>query len=250
MERLPGPPKGRRFERLFDVQRVATAALVLLLVSAGAVWGINHLLGPAQAPAARPSASDAAEAPSASGALATGTVASGTNEFVGPVADAAHKSDRAPSVDGRRPTAPPTIDRVTPPPAIAAAPAAAPANSARPAPPPAGVRGAAERVEVTASPPDAAIYSSRDTDVTPPVILWPQQLGRIPTLGEDQTLIEVVVNPDGSVAQVKARESPRTLDESMVMTMSLSAAKSWIFRPAYKDGRPVRYRQLVPVSVR
>jgi len=248
MERLPlPPPKRRPFERSFDVQRVATTALVLLLACAGAVWGINHLLGPA--PAARPSAPDAAEVPSASGALATGTVASGTNEFVGPVADAARKSDRAPSVDGR-PTAPPTIDRFTPPPAIAAAPAAPPANSARPAPPPAGVRGAAESVEVRASAPDAAIYSSRDADVTPPVILWPQQLGRIPTLGEDQTLIEVVVNPDGSVAQVKARESPRTLDESMVMTMSLSAAKSWIFRPAYKDGRPVRYRQLVPVSVR
>ena len=50
-----------------------------------------------------------------------------------------------------------------------------------------------------------------------------QQLGRIPTLGDDQTMIEIVVNPDGTVAQVKAQQSPQTLDDAMVMTMSANA---------------------------
>ena len=86
----------------------------------------------------------------------------------------------------------------------------------------------------------------------PPFVVWPQQLGRIPGTdhGNDRALIEVVVNSDGTVAQVKAQQSPQTLDDAMILTMSLSAAKSWLFRPALKDGRPVRYRQLIPVSVR
>jgi TonB-like protein len=111
---------------------------------------------------------------------------------------------------------------------------------------------ASERVEVTATKPDTAIYSNRDRDVTPPVVLWPQQLGRVPAGVDpaDLTMIEVVVNADGTVAQVRAQESPRTLDDAMMTTMSLSAAKSWIFRPAYKDGRPVRYRQILPVAIR
>ena len=99
---------------------------------------------------------------------------------------------------------------------------------------------------------DASIYSPSDSDVMPPVVIWPQQLGRIPGTerSEERALIEVVINSDGTVARVRAQQSPQTLDDAMILTMSLSAAKSWRFRPALKDGRPVRYRQLIPVSVR
>ena len=31
--------------------------------------------------------------------------------------------------------------------------------------------------------------------------------------------------------------------------MILSAIKTWRFRPAEKDGLPVRYRQLIPVAI-
>jgi hypothetical protein len=33
--------------------------------------------------------------------------------------------------------------------------------------------------------------------------------------------------------------------DAMVLTMSLSAAKTWRFQPAIKDGQPVRYRKTV-----
>ena len=76
---------------------------------------------------------------------------------------------------------------------------------------------------------------------------WPVPIG----LRRDEiAFVEVIINEDGRVMQVKARESPATLDESMVLTMSLSAAKTWRFQAARKDGNAVKYRQVLPVSLR
>jgi hypothetical protein len=99
---------------------------------------------------------------------------------------------------------------------------------------------------------DSSVYSANDKDVDPPVVLYPQQLGRVPIgLRRDEvTFVEVTINEEGRVMQVKARESPSTLDESMVLTMSLSAAKTWRFQAARKDGKAVKYRQVLPVSLR
>ena len=99
---------------------------------------------------------------------------------------------------------------------------------------------------------DSAVYSAKDKDVDPPIVLYPQQLGRVP-LGlrrDEMAFVEVLLSEDGKVLRVKALEPPSTLDESMVLTMSLSAAKSWRFQPARKDGRAVKYRQVLPVSLR
>ena len=99
---------------------------------------------------------------------------------------------------------------------------------------------------------DSSVYSARDADVAPPVAIYPQQLGRMP-LGvapEDLAMIEVLINTDGTVAEVRAKESPQSLDDAMMITMSMSAAKTWRFQPAQKEGRPVRYRQILPVSLR
>ena len=99
---------------------------------------------------------------------------------------------------------------------------------------------------------DSSVYSRNDKDVEPPVVLYPQQLGRVP-IGlrrDEMAFVEVLLNEEGKVLQVKALESPQSLDESMVLTMSLSAAKSWRFQPAQKDGRAVKYRQVIPVSLR
>ena len=99
---------------------------------------------------------------------------------------------------------------------------------------------------------DAAVYSASDRDVDPPVVLYPQQLGRVP-IGlrrDEMAFVEVLLSEEGRVLQVKSLDSPQSLDESMVLTMSLSAAKSWRFQPARKDGRAVKYRQVLPVSLR
>jgi len=98
--------------------------------------------------------------------------------------------------------------------------------------------------------PDPATYSASDAEVVPPGVVFPQQLGRLPkgTRREDLTTIEVIVNPDGTVGSVKAVEDPQSLADALVVTSSLSAVKSWRFRPALKNGRPVRYRQLISVA--
>jgi hypothetical protein len=81
-------------------------------------------------------------------------------------------------------------------------------------------------------------YRSGDTGVTPPV-----PLARMPRAPEPGTpsnqlqVLEVHVNSDGTV------ETARFVDSapSYRNRWWTSAAKSWRFRPALKDGRPVKY---------
>ena len=61
-------------------------------------------------------------------------------------------------------------------------------------------------------------------------------------------LLAVVQRPlkgHGEVERVKLLSPPRSVHESMI----LSAIKTWRFRPAMKDGQPVRYRRLIPISL-
>ena len=128
----------------------------------------------------------------------------------------------------------------------------APIARATPAPRDAKLPPPELRFETFENVVDSSVYSANDKDVDPPVVLYPQQLGRVP-IGlrrEEVTFVEVMINEEGLVMQVKARESPSTLDESMVLTMSLSAAKTWRFQAARKDGKAVKYRQVIPVSLR
>ena len=56
---------------------------------------------------------------------------------------------------------------------------------------------------------DSSVYSPNDKDVDPPVVLYPQQLGRVP-IGlrrEEIAFVEIIINEEGRVMQVKARES-------------------------------------------
>jgi hypothetical protein len=130
---------------------------------------------------------------------------------------------------------------------------AAAARSVRPAGPVRpGLAPPELRFETSEDVNDGVVYSASDHTVDPPTVLYPQELGRLPRAirRDDMALIEVVINEDGTVAQAKAQEAPRTLDDAMMVTMSLSAAKSWRFQPAQKDGRAVRYRQTIPVTIR
>jgi hypothetical protein len=74
------------------------------------------------------------------------------------------------------------------------------------------------------------------------------QTRRFPaTSADDFAEFEVVVTPAGGVESVRARRVPVTMAEALRVTMSLSAAKTWRFRPGLKDGEPVRYRQVIRV---
>jgi hypothetical protein len=91
----------------------------------------------------------------------------------------------------------------------------------------------------------AGVYSRSDGDVTPPQLVSPSFIGSLPSgmRPDDVVTFEYVVNERGTVELAKVSSAPRTLGESMLFTMNLQSIKSWQFRPALKDGSPVRYRQ-------
>lgn len=234
-----------RLGRSVDVKRVALAAGVLAILAAFAVWAIAITFrpGPVQRLAEVPV--DAAPYPLAP--AATSDAKHHGAPAPRPKANtSSHKQDtQAPIGTVLPPQLPPGSGQSLAPTASSPARSAA-APRAVPLPPP------ELRFETFEQVRDQAIYSARDADVRPPVPVYPKQLGRIP-LGarrEDLAMIEILVNADGTVAAVKAQDSPQSLDDALVITTSLSAAKSWLFQPAQREGRPVRYRHVLPVSLR
>ena len=84
---------------------------------------------------------------------------------------------------------------------------------------------------------DDGVYSVRDQDVEPPALAYPQ----LPTaLEEDRpsgSYLEMLVSESGRVERVRLQSARSTLHERMLV----SAAKAWRFRPAVRDGVPVKY---------
>ena len=125
---------------------------------------------------------------------------------------------------------------VAPPPAAAPGTAVAPPpNPATPASPP-----------IQKPPPEPAVYSQENPDVTPPVAISPQLPREIPASIDRTKLvhIELIVLPNGNVGSVRLLNNPYNVHESMF----LSAAKSWKFRPAMKDGKPVTYMKVITIG--
>jgi hypothetical protein len=100
-----------------------------------------------------------------------------------------------------------------------------------------------------ASDLDGTIYSARDSDVTPPIATYPRLPAEPPSgvRAEAFSTLELLVTETGAVESVKLRGRPSHLAEALLATMNLSAAKTWRFVPALKDGRPVKYRTLIRV---
>jgi hypothetical protein len=59
---------------------------------------------------------------------------------------------------------------------------------------------------------------------------------------QTQNRMELIIGVDGRVEQVRMLSDLERMPDMML----LSGAKSWLFKPAMKDGRPVRYR--LPVT--
>ena len=93
---------------------------------------------------------------------------------------------------------------------------------------------------------DLHTYSAGSTGVSPPVGVRPQLPMEVPGDIDRSTLsrIELLITQEGKVDSVKLLGAPRTVVDSML----LSAAKTWEFQPAMKDGQPVRYRKIVLVA--
>lgn len=96
---------------------------------------------------------------------------------------------------------------------------------------------------------DLRVYDAATADVTPPSLLTPIGIAPVRTnYVPGLATIEVIVSGDGSVESAKAGKAPATVGETLEMMSWLSAAKSWRFGPAVKDGQSVKYRLVVPLS--
>ena len=99
-------------------------------------------------------------------------------------------------------------------------------------------------------PPDLAlrIFDLRDADVTPPVVerqdisRWVSTLPR-PRPGTNLGSIEVVVDESGAVTGATIRASVSRFYDAVL----LESSKLWHYRPATRQGRPVKYRRVVGI---
>jgi len=87
---------------------------------------------------------------------------------------------------------------------------------------------------------DTLIYSSDDAGVVPPRLDRARlpAAPRVGTAQHDLPQVELVIAASGEVESVKLVTGPADVRAAMM----LSAVKNWQFRPATRDGVPVRYR--------
>ena len=117
--------------------------------------------------------------------------------------------------------------------------ATGPAFTMAPAPGPLTAR---PRVDPGLNTGPLQTYTTADGEVDPPRITR-QQLPRQPEPGDDTGYFDVIVNEMGDVERVQLVSPMRRFQERMLM----AAAKAWKFRPALRDGQPVRYRMRIAI---
>jgi TonB family protein len=122
------------------------------------------------------------------------------------------------------------------------------AKAAAPPPPPPVPSVATRAVAAAPTTPLAPrIYSAGESNVLPPVSLnqalpaFPGQV-LIPRTGK----IEVVIGESGEVESAEMTGSVTANYDRL----ALAAARSWRFRPATVDGRPVKFRKVVQITIR
>jgi len=97
-----------------------------------------------------------------------------------------------------------------------------------------------------AGPPPVRIYTVTDANVVPPSIVRQQlppfhRKPLMPMAG----VVEVVINESGEVETATIR----TPIEPVYDNQALAASRAWRYKPATKDGTPVKFRKLVQVRI-
>jgi TonB family protein len=92
--------------------------------------------------------------------------------------------------------------------------------------------------------PDKPVYSSSDAAVRPPVPLRPQ-LPTLPTPTSRTSYYEILVDENGAAQSVRVISPVRRYYDGMLV----AAAKAWKFKPATRDGRPVKCWIRIPINV-
>lgn len=110
---------------------------------------------------------------------------------------------------------------------------------------------AAEKVEPPAMT-TPQVYESVDADVKPPVTIR-QDIPKVPVAivsamkraNKTSGILDIIIGEDGAVTEAIMRVPVNSIFDSLMIT----AARSWQYRPAMKDGRPVRFLKRIAVSV-
>lgn len=126
-------------------------------------------------------------------------------------------------------------------------PPAEPASSSTAAP---STAAAAEPVR-PAAPEGQTVFTALDRNVTPPVEQrrvmprWSPNNRAMAVLAHSG-LLEIVIDQSGGIESASMAKSVLPgYDEAL-----LQAARSWRYKPAEKDGKPVRYRQVLEIVLR
>jgi Gram-negative bacterial TonB protein C-terminal len=129
--------------------------------------------------------------------------------------------------------------------AAAAAPAPAPApepKAAAPAPQPVAP------VAQPTSPPPLRIYSSDEPGIVLPTVIKqevPQVPAQVLSQTRDRGLLEVVIDEQGRVTNLALRVSMHPIYDTLLLT----AAREWRYQPATLNGRPVKFRKMMQITV-
>jgi len=102
-------------------------------------------------------------------------------------------------------------------------------------------------VVVAAAPAIPAIYGGTEPGVLPPVTVkqaLPPFQGEL--LARREGIVEVIINEAGDVESAVMRGPVTPRYDSIVV----SAAKSWKYRPATLNGKPVKFRKMIAISIK
>jgi TonB family protein len=124
------------------------------------------------------------------------------------------------------------------------------AASDSPAAPARAVAEAADTAPSTPPPGPQALYRPDDAGVLPPVTVY-QPAPQVPTALlyivrslHRSGIVDVVIDEHGSVQEVAVRQSVNAAYDSLVV----AAARTWKYRPATRNGVPVRFVKSVVVN--
>src|SRR5262249_49146111 len=150
---------------------------------------------------------------------------------------------------------------VTPPPASSAnaasapaaavrEPAAAPPRANTPAPP-TGATANGASANAASGQAERSIYTAEDVDVTPPVDVAVALPRYTPPPAAFSQLVfrgtlAVVVNEKGEVESAELVKAASALYDNVL----LKAARQWRFKPAMRNGKPVKFRKIFDLVLR
>jgi hypothetical protein len=127
-------------------------------------------------------------------------------------------------------------------------------TAANAAPPPAPEPKTEPRREEAPPPPAPAVpdpqrvFTSEDEGVTPAVPIR-QEVPRVPTQIANQTrergILDVTIDEQGRVIAAAIRMGLHPIYDSQI----LLAAKEWRYQPAHLNGRPVKFRKIIQITV-